>query len=110
MREQLGWADAFLLPSLSEGISNSALESLAAGVPVVSTRCGGLDEVLVSPEVGTLVEVGDVAAMAHALAPLADPDRRAAVAAAGAARAHDAFDLSRQAQVFLEAYRSLAGA
>ncbi len=74
---QLAWADAFFLPSLSEGISNSALEALAAGVPVVSTRCGGMDEVLRTPDIGTLVEVGDVAAMASALGELTDPGRRA---------------------------------
>lgn len=107
---QLGWADAFFLPSLSEGISNSALEALAAGVPVVSTRCGGMDEVLRTPDIGTLVEVGDVAAMAAALGELTDPDRRARLAATGAAEARDAFDLSRQARVFAEAYRSLGGA
>lgn len=106
---QLGWADAFFLPSLSEGISNSALEALAAGVPVVSTRCGGMEEVLRTPDTGTLVDVGDVAAMATALGELTDPDRRATLAATGAAEARDAFDLSRQARVFAEAYRSLSG-
>ena len=37
-------ADAFLLPSLSEGISNAVLEAMACGVPVVTTECGGMRE------------------------------------------------------------------
>jgi colanic acid/amylovoran biosynthesis glycosyltransferase len=117
--ELLGWcdqarveaelreADAFWLPSLSEGISNSALEGLAAGVPTLSTTCGGMDEVITSGDEGLLVEVGDVAAMAAGLAELADPERRRTLAEGGAARARGAFDLARQAQVFADAYRDL---
>ncbi|MCB1039029.1 MAG: glycosyltransferase family 4 protein [Acidimicrobiales bacterium] len=106
----LRWADAFFLPSLSEGISNSALEAMAAGVPVVSSSCGGMDEVFTTSSEGLLVEVGDTSAMAGALASLADPDRRRALADSGTTRARDAFDLSRQATVFADAYRALAGA
>lgn len=117
--ELLGWcdqarveaemreADAFWLPSLSEGISNSALEGLAAGLPTISTVCGGMDEVIVDPDQGTLVEVGDIEAMARAIGELADPDRRARLADHGAARARAAFDLSRQAATFAAAYRGL---
>ena len=109
VQEQLGWADVFLLPSLSEGISNAALEALAAGVPVVSTRCGGMDEVLRTPDTGTIVEVGDVAAMAAALGELTDPERRRLLATTGAQEVREAFDRSRQARVFADAYRKLVG-
>jgi colanic acid/amylovoran biosynthesis glycosyltransferase len=105
--DHIGWADAFLLPSLSEGISNSALEAMAAGVPVVSTRCGGMDEAITSVEAGTLVPVSDTAAMAEALSDLTDPDRRRALALGGAAAVRERFDLSRQSTVFDEAYRAL---
>lgn len=104
---ELARADVFLLPSLSEGISNSALEALAAGLPVVSTRCGGMEEVLDGPDTGILLDVGDVEAMAEALVALGDPDRRAALAAGGRRRAVSAFDLERQADVFGAAYREL---
>ena len=46
VRDQLGRADALLLPSLSEGISNAVLEAMAAGLPVVTTDCGGMTEVV----------------------------------------------------------------
>jgi glycosyltransferase involved in cell wall biosynthesis len=44
IREALFEADAFVLPSRYEGMSNSALEAMEAGLPVLCTRCGGIDE------------------------------------------------------------------
>lgn len=109
VEELLGWADGYLLPSLSEGISNSALEAMAAGLPVVSTRCGGMEEALVGRDAGLLTDVGDVAGMASALASLVDPDRRTALAAEAVDAVRPDFDLARQATVFATAYRQLLG-
>ncbi|MEZ5138954.1 MAG: glycosyltransferase family 4 protein [Acidimicrobiales bacterium] len=111
VRELLAWADVLLLPSLSEGISNAVLEAMAAGLPVVATRAGGMDEAIVDGSEGLLVDVGDAAAMAGALDALAaDPDRRRALGAAAAARAAADFDLSRQIATFEDAYRRLLAA
>ncbi len=43
IRQRLAGADAFVLPSRYEGMSNAALEAMEAGLPVVLTRCGGID-------------------------------------------------------------------
>lgn len=105
--ELLRWADAFLLPSLSEGISNSALEAMAAGLPVVATRCGGMEEALAAADAGVLVDVGAPDQMAAALASLTDPLKRRDLAAGAESAARADFDLTRQATEFEKAYRSL---
>lgn len=105
--ELLAWADVFLLSSLSEGISNSALEAMAAGLPVISTRCGGMEEALAAPNAGILVDVGSTAQMATALQALTDPVRRNVLAHGGTTAARADFDLTRQAAVFAHAYHSL---
>lgn len=64
-------AHVFLLTSLYEGIANAALEALALEIPIVSTRAGGMDEVIQSGNNGILVECFSVEEIAVALATLA---------------------------------------
>ncbi|MBF0430920.1 MAG: glycosyltransferase family 4 protein [Fibrobacteria bacterium] len=67
---RLQHADAFLLASLSEGISNAALEAMACALPVVSTDCGGMRETIGQKSGSILVPVRNPVAMARALAHL----------------------------------------
>ena len=60
--------DVFVLPSLAEGISNTLLEAMATGLPVVATRVGGNVELVRDGENGALFESGDVASLTHLLA------------------------------------------
>ncbi|MGI9026211.1 MAG: TIGR03088 family PEP-CTERM/XrtA system glycosyltransferase [Burkholderiaceae bacterium] len=72
----LAGLDLFVLPSLAEGISNTILEAMACGVPVVATRVGGNAELVVDGSTGVLVASDDADAMADAIAGYAiDPDR-----------------------------------
>lgn len=77
--------DAFGLTSRWEGLPRTLIEAVAAGVPVVTTPVGGIREIIVHRSTGTLVDVGDEAAVAAALVDLVDgPDdaQRQAVRAA----------------------------
>ena len=57
----------FVLPSRWEGLSNVLLEALASGIPVVATRCTGSAELLDQGRYGSLVNVGDVDALAQSI-------------------------------------------
>lgn len=64
----LAEADLSVLPSLSEGLSNTLLESMAAGMPVVATRVGGTPEAIDDGVHGLLVPPQDADALAAAMA------------------------------------------
>lgn len=59
--------DLFVLPSLAEGISNTILEAMASGLPVVATRVGGNVELVVEGETGYLIPPANPAMMAEAI-------------------------------------------
>jgi sugar transferase (PEP-CTERM/EpsH1 system associated) len=87
--------DVFVLPSLAEGISNTLLEAMACGVPVVATAVGGNAELVVAGETGDLVPSNDADALAGAMLALAaDEGRRARMAAASRERALREFSLT----------------
>ena len=56
--------DVLLLPSLNEGIANVVLEDMAIGIPVISSDCGGMPEVVIPNTTGWLVPVRDSKAIA----------------------------------------------
>lgn len=60
-------ADLLVISSHAEGIPNVALEAMALGCPVLSTRCGGVEEVIENEVNGWLVPVRDPESMAHAI-------------------------------------------
>jgi glycosyltransferase involved in cell wall biosynthesis len=62
--------DAYVVPSRQEGGPKGVLEAMAAGVPVVSTRVGQVQELVIHGEHALLADVDDSAAVAHALARL----------------------------------------
>jgi len=76
LRCQLRTLDLFVVPSHQEGLCIAALEAMACGVPVVSTRCGGPEEFVIDDQTGRLVGF-DAAEMATAIIEITgDRDRR----------------------------------
>lgn len=100
----------FALPSLAEGISNTILEAMASGLPVVATEVGGNAD-LVTPEVsGLLVPAADPEAMAATLLRLArDPARAAAMGEAGRARVEEDFSMRAMVGRYQGLYDMLRG-
>jgi len=72
----LAASDVCVLSSSAEGFSNSILEYMAAGRPVVATDVGGAREAVIDGETGFLVPSGDPAAMAARLVELLDDPER----------------------------------
>lgn len=82
----LGAADAFALPTLYDPMPNAALEALAAGLPVLSSRSSGAAELIRHGINGTVIDALDVAALARGAADLLrsmhNPSQRVKIRAA----------------------------
>jgi glycosyltransferase involved in cell wall biosynthesis len=86
--------DVSCLSSVHEGAPLTVLESMAAGLPIVSTRCGALADMVADGEEGFLVPVGDHVALADRLGRLADdPELRAAMGARARQRAESEYSI-----------------
>jgi glycosyltransferase involved in cell wall biosynthesis len=97
-----------VLPSESEGLSNTLLESMAAGVPVVATAVGGTPEVVEDGISGLLVPPADPASLAAAIGCLLEaPRMAAAIGAAGRRRVADRFGLERMVEATTRLYQRL---
>jgi sugar transferase (PEP-CTERM/EpsH1 system associated) len=88
--------DLFVLGSLREGISNTILEAMATGVPVLATRTGGNPELVQAGVTGELVEPRETGALAQVILRYAtQPERCEAHGRAGRERAVREFSLER---------------
>jgi len=102
--------DVFVLPSLAEGISNTVLEAMSSGLPVVATRVGGNPELVDDGETGTLVPPGRPDLLASALGELIDdPQRRRLFGARGRDEVTRRFDWDRCVAQYLLVYDELLG-
>jgi glycosyltransferase involved in cell wall biosynthesis len=102
--------DIFANSSISEGVSLTILEAMAAGVPVVATRVGGTPEVIEHGRTGLLVPARSADAIAHALASLAD-DATERYVLGGRARlaVEKRFTIDRMVEQYASIYSELAG-
>jgi glycosyltransferase involved in cell wall biosynthesis len=105
---RLARAMCFLLTSAYEGCPLSVLEAMAAGLPVVSTRVGGIDEVIDEGVTGRIVDP-DPRAVSDALEELiSNPVVASRMGAAGFAKARLEFSRERMAEANQIVYKSMA--
>jgi L-malate glycosyltransferase len=110
LAELLSISFAGVLTSFAEGFSNSIIEYMAAGKPVVATNVGGAAEAIIEGESGYLVASDDDEAMAARLIGLLSDEKKAGeMGARGKQRAEDKFSLDSQLAKTLALYNLLTG-
>lgn len=103
--------DVFVLPSLNEGISNTVLEAMATGLPVVATNVGGNPELITHGSTGMLVAPDDVEALCSALQTYVDNPRLIGLQGGAARRrVEQHFSLQAMVDAYLHVYDELLGA
>ena len=109
--ELLSLATISVLPSLSEGTSNTLLEAMAAGIPVIATRVGGNPEVVEDGVTGLLVPPRDSAAIAAAAGRLLEDRALAArLGSAGSRRVSELFSIEGSVHQTEDLYQHLVEA
>ena len=102
-------ADAFVLPSYTEGHPKALLEAMSAGVPCVASNVGGNRSIIDQGATGLLFELGDPGALADALARvLDDPASARALGERARARTVERYDLARLVAEEIELLKRLA--
>ena len=104
----LSISDVCVLSSSSEGFSNSILEYMAAGRPVVATDVGGAREAIVHGDTGYLVPVGDHEQLAqHIVSLLLDQEGARSMGESGRRRVNEKFSSAKQLQNIESLYTEL---
>jgi glycosyltransferase involved in cell wall biosynthesis len=99
--------DIFVLSSLSEGLPIALLEAMAAGLPIVSTRAGGVNEVAVEGQNAILSEPGDAEGLAQAMIQMAKRPDLAAMGAMGREKVKQGFRIEQTWAEYYKLFLSL---
>lgn len=97
--------DCFVLPSLAEGISNTILEAMACGLPVIATDVGGNSELIEAGKTGVVVPAGDVPALAREIVALAKQREKArTMGLDGRKRVEQTFSMTAMVKQYQDLY------
>jgi sugar transferase (PEP-CTERM/EpsH1 system associated) len=103
--EWLNAFDVFVLPSVTEGMSNTLLEAMSVGVPPIATRVGGNPEVVEDERCGVLIDPGDFEALGHQLKRMATlPNWREGLGRNSRQRVETCFSLRRMLRAYSDMY------
>jgi len=102
--------DIFVLPSLAEGISNTVLEAMATGLPIIATNVGGNPELISDGENGRLITVDDDQCLAETIGDLIDDSEvRSQMGQNGLNRVRSTFNWPKTVNEYLSVYDELLG-
>ena len=100
--------DCFVLPSLAEGISNTILEAMASGLPVIATNVGGNADLVTAGITGAIVPSADPEAMAQEIVHLAtQSDTAKKMGRAGRSTVEQKFSMEAMVATYQGAYDKL---
>ena len=72
IHERIKDAEFFVLSSDFEGLPNALMEAMMMGIPVISTNCSGINEIISDQENGLLVPVNNISSLTNAMSRLSD--------------------------------------
>ena len=102
-------ADAFLMTSDYEGLPMTVLEAMAAGLPIISTKAGGIADVVVDGQNGFLVECGDEAGLVDAANKLCRSPELCRKCSDASIELSGQYSMERMAQQYLSLYTDKTG-
>jgi glycosyltransferase involved in cell wall biosynthesis len=109
LRDLYARADLFVLPTVADCFSLASLEAMATGLPVITTRVGGIPEIVEHGRSGFLIDPGDEDGLVLALRDLVGSvDLRARMGAEGRRIVESRFDAARTTEKLLDLLKSLA--
>jgi sugar transferase (PEP-CTERM/EpsH1 system associated) len=108
--EIMGCFDCFALPSLAKGISNTILEAMASGLPVIATDVGGNADLVSAGSTGQIVPAGDPEALAQQIVELvSNADRARHMGQLRRQRVEEKFSMNAMVAAYLGTYDKLLG-
>lgn len=105
MPELYRGSDIFISASVQEGMSNAMLEAMASGVPIITTRCEGVQELIADN--GIVVEEADAKSIADAVINLAKDEGAYNAMCVAARKQAENFSWQKVAEEYLKHYRNI---